>query len=63
MSFFELVSFIVFLVGAWCFYSAFYEMRRSLRAIREQAELQTELLQTHTRLLAAMANASDPVEH
>jgi hypothetical protein len=54
--------FVLAVVGAWCFYGAFYEMRRLLRQINQTAQAQTELLKTHTRLLAAIANAADPVE-
>jgi hypothetical protein len=38
-------------------------MLQLLRAIKTDTGVHTELLQTHTRLLAAIANASNPVEH
>jgi hypothetical protein len=57
-----LALFVLGLIGCWLVYSAFFEMRRLLRCIDANTKKQTELLQTQTRLLAAIANAADPVE-
>jgi hypothetical protein len=60
--FIALIVFVAGVVGFWIFYGAFFEMRRLLRAINANTEAQTELLRTHARLLAAIANATNPVE-
>jgi hypothetical protein len=53
---FTLVLYLAEAVIAGCLIWALFDMRRQLR-------MQTELLETHTRLLAAMANVADPVRN
>lgn len=56
------VLFLIAIVCTWIVWNAFFQMRDLLKVISANALAQTELLQTHTRLLAAIANAANPVE-
>lgn len=55
------VLFSITVIWNW-FWTACFQMRDLLRVMSANSQTQTELLQTHTRLLAAMANAANPVE-
>ncbi|HEY1898124.1 MAG TPA: hypothetical protein VGG62_17725 [Terracidiphilus sp.] len=61
VSFIAFVFFVIGCIGYYRLTRAFFEMRDLLRQTNAHAAAQTELLQTHTRLLAAIANAADPV--